>query len=112
MICCCFFARSSQGFNRRIALPSTTVGNPEMAVYAAASGICAYISSIGLIWSAVYCGVEPCGAVTIVNTIPRSSIGASSDLSSEKKTAPRPRTTTQAMTTYVRCRSTAPSARR
>jgi hypothetical protein len=31
-ICCCFFLRSSQGFNRSTALPSTTVGNPEIAV--------------------------------------------------------------------------------
>ena len=94
-------------------MPSTTVGNPEIAVYAAASGICAYISSIGLIWSAVYCGVEPCGAVTSVNTIPRSSIGASSDLSSAKKTAPRP-SDDDPGDDDVRCgaRSTAPSARR
>ena len=40
-ICCCFFVRSSHGFSRSTALPSTTVGKPEIAVYAAASGICA-----------------------------------------------------------------------
>ena len=41
VICCCFFLRSSQGFSRNIALPSTTVGNPWIDVYAAASGTCA-----------------------------------------------------------------------
>ena len=38
-ICCCLRVRSSQGFRRRMALPSTTVGNPEIAWYAAPSGI-------------------------------------------------------------------------
>ena len=38
VICCCFFVRSSQGLRRNIAVPSTTVGKPEMAVYANASG--------------------------------------------------------------------------
>ena len=37
-ICCCFRVRSSQGFRRSTALPSTTVGKPEIAVYAYASG--------------------------------------------------------------------------
>ncbi len=39
VICCCLFLRSSQGFSRSTALPSTTVGNPEIVVYAAASGM-------------------------------------------------------------------------
>ncbi len=37
-ICCCLRVRSSQGLRRSIALPSTTVGKPEIAVYAKASG--------------------------------------------------------------------------
>ena len=37
-ICCCVFFRSSQGLSRRIALPSTTVGKPEIDVKAKASG--------------------------------------------------------------------------
>lgn len=31
-IFCAFFSRSSQGLSRRMALPSTTVGNPANAV--------------------------------------------------------------------------------
>jgi hypothetical protein len=40
-ICCCFFVRSSHGLSRSTALPSTTVGKPEIAVKALASGTCA-----------------------------------------------------------------------
>src|SRR5436305_2119316 len=71
-ICCCFRVRSSHGFNRSTALPSTTVGNPEIAVNAAVSDNSAYMLSIGFIMSAVYCGVEPCGAVIRPNTTPQS----------------------------------------
>ena len=37
-ICCCFRVRSSHGLRRSTALPSTTVGKPEIAVYACGFG--------------------------------------------------------------------------
>ena len=41
VIFCCFLSRSSQGFSRSTATPSTTVGKPAIAIYAAASGMVA-----------------------------------------------------------------------
>jgi hypothetical protein len=62
VICCCFFVRSSHGFSRRTALPSTTVGNPRSPCTRPLRGSDRTCRSIGAIMSPCTAASSPCGA--------------------------------------------------